>query len=332
MNENKGNQPSTSDEIDLGQLFKLIGKGFQEVFKSFLRLFVYFRRNALPILGVAVLGVIIGLLLDTFIAKKQKLEVIVKPNMESKDYLYDVVAEVESNLRAKNRSFFSNIGVDIDNFDDFGVQIEPVTEKKGIEDEDLEFLKLLEGFESSGIVSDVIRAEIVNRSALNHRITFFYGPSGQGVKFAESVMEYINSNPFFNQLLEITRANNKIRIEKNEDLLKQVDNLIEAYTNNLSDSSSKASDGRLVLETEDNLDVTGLLGLKSSLIRDIENTRLRLIEQEQAVRVINFGRGKEMVHLLFGDNGFRIPILFVSIYLIFSMLLFFHRKSKEMNL
>jgi hypothetical protein len=325
-------QPETSDEIDLGQLFKLIGKGFQEVFKFFLRLFVYFRKNALPILGVAVLGVVIGLLLDTYIAKKQKLEVIVKPNMESKDYLYDVVAEVESNLRAKNHTFFNNLGVDIDNFDDFGIQIEPVTEKKKIEDEDLEFLKLLEGFESSGIVSDVIRAEIVNRSSLNHRITFFYGPSGQGVKFAGAVMDYINSNPFFNELMEITRANNKIRIEKNENLLKQVDDLIEAYTSNLSDSSSKASDGRLVLETEDNLDVTGLLGLKSSLIRDIENTRLRLIEQEQAVRVINFGRGKEMVHLLFGENGFRIPILFVAVYLIISMLLFFHRKSKEMNL
>jgi len=28
MNENKGNQPSTSDEIDPGQLFKIIGQGF----------------------------------------------------------------------------------------------------------------------------------------------------------------------------------------------------------------------------------------------------------------------------------------------------------------
>ena len=74
-------ETTSNDEIDLGQLFNIIGKGFTNLFKSFLRLFLYIKRNLIK-LGILVLvGLLVGFGLNQIIIKKQKIEVIVKPNL-----------------------------------------------------------------------------------------------------------------------------------------------------------------------------------------------------------------------------------------------------------
>ena len=87
----------------------MIGKGFTNLFKSFLRLFLYIKRNLIK-LGILVLvGLLVGFGLNQIITKKQKIEVIVKPNLESKNYLYDVVNEIGANIKAKDTVFFSKL-------------------------------------------------------------------------------------------------------------------------------------------------------------------------------------------------------------------------------
>ena len=45
---------SNSDEIDLGQLFQLIGRGFNAIFRWFLRVFLYLKKNILLLIGLVV--------------------------------------------------------------------------------------------------------------------------------------------------------------------------------------------------------------------------------------------------------------------------------------
>ena len=109
--------PPSSDEIDLGQLFKMIGNGFNKLFNSFLKFFPYLKKNFVRLATLAVIGLAIGFSLNLVISKKLKTEVIVKPNLESKSYLYDVVDEIEANIKAKEPVFFRNIGIDIEHLD-----------------------------------------------------------------------------------------------------------------------------------------------------------------------------------------------------------------------
>ncbi|MDB4271079.1 hypothetical protein N9896_03180, partial [bacterium] len=68
-------ETTSNDEIDLGQLLNMIGKGFNNLFKSFLRLFLYIKQNLIK-LGILVLvGLLVGFGLNQIITKKQKIEV-----------------------------------------------------------------------------------------------------------------------------------------------------------------------------------------------------------------------------------------------------------------
>ena len=59
-------ETTSNDEIDLGQLFKMIGNGFNRVFQWFLGVFIYFKKNFLILIILLVVGVLIALGLNQF--------------------------------------------------------------------------------------------------------------------------------------------------------------------------------------------------------------------------------------------------------------------------
>ena len=223
------NTQNSSDEIDLGQLFQLIGKGFNSLFRVLLKIFLYLKNNIYILIGLVILGLAIGYGLNKIISKKLKTEVIVKPQMESKNYLYDVISEIQSNILAKDTLFFNSIGINEIDFTGLEITINRVLTESSTE-RDLQFLELLQSFENTDAIADIVRAELQNKSSFNHRITFFYKNVEKGSDFANRIMSYINSNKYFDGLLRVYRSNATNRIEQNKVLLNQVDEIIKNYT------------------------------------------------------------------------------------------------------
>ncbi len=145
--EPKTNSTSSNDEIDLGQLFQMIGRGFNRIFRGLLSVFLYFKRNAIILVVLAILGALTGFGLNQIVSKKMKSEVIVSPNLESKNYLYDVVAELQANIKAKDTVFFKSLGIDVEKLKDFEIEVTPVSgsNKKNLETE-MKYLELLQSF------------------------------------------------------------------------------------------------------------------------------------------------------------------------------------------
>ena len=108
-------QKTNSGEIDLGQLIQIIGNWFDKLGIGFLRLFLFIKKRVLVLGGLTILGLGIGFGLNQITEKKKKIEVIVKPNMNSENYLYDVVGEIKSNLKGKDTAFFKSIGISVEN-------------------------------------------------------------------------------------------------------------------------------------------------------------------------------------------------------------------------
>ena len=248
--------PPPSDEIDLGQLFQMIGNGFNRLFRGFLRVFLYLKKHALILLGLVILGGAIGFGLNKIVDKKLKTEVIVKPQMESKNYLYDVIDEIQANIEAKDTAFFSNIGVDITDFAGLEISIVPVIENRVSSESEMKYLELLQSFENTVSIADIVRAEIQNKSSFNHRITFFYKDAKSGQRFAKGMMAYINTNEYFDGLLSVYRKNATSLIEENKRLLKQVDEIITSYAKKMAENDAMIGNDRIVLDNQETVNIT----------------------------------------------------------------------------
>ena len=323
--------PSTqnnSDEIDLGQLFQLIGRGFNSVFRWFLRVFLYLKKNILLLIGLVVIGLAIGYGLNQIISKKYKTEVIVKPQIESKNYLYDVVAEIQSNIKSKDTLFFKSIGVDDIDFNGLDIEISRVAEV-GNSESDLQYLELLQSFENTDAIADIVRAELQNKSSFNHRITFYFKNAAFGKVFSEKILKYINTNNYFNRLLEVYRDNATARIEEDEKLLVQVDRIIENYTNGLASEGSSSSNDKIILDNQEQVNIADIFEYKTGLIRDIESKKLELEEHIEPVSIINLGQPQVEQKSFFGKSIVLIPIIFISACFSLSALIYLDKKSKS---
>lgn len=329
-NQSMKNQDS-SDEIDLGQLFQLIGKGFDSLFKFILRVFVYLKRNIFILIGLAAVGFAVGYGLNQIVSKRQKTDVIVKPQLESKNYLYDVIDEIQANIDAKDSSFFESIGIEEVDFAGLEITVNRVIEE-GASDRDMQYLELLQSFENTDAIADIVRAELENKSSFNHRITFYYKNEELGVQFAKKVMEYINSSTYFDEVLTISRNNARGRIEQNELLLDQVDKIITNYTNNLASRNNAVSSERIILDNQEQVNIADLFEYKNLLIRDIEIKKLELAEQTEPISIINFGKSHEVQKSFFGKNLVLIPSILIVVFLFVSFLVYLNQKSKTLIL
>lgn len=322
---------NTSDEIDLEQLFQMIVKGVNKLGIFFLHVFLYFKKNAIILAALVVLGGAIGYGLKFVTSERMQLDVIVRPNLESKDYLYDVISEIESNIKTKDTAFFNDLGISLEEIKGFEVSIEPVkkdTEKAA--EKQLEYLEILQKFQNSDLVSDVLREELLKNTELNHRISFKY-VNVEGANVAKKLMDYINSNKYFEELITVYTQNTDARIKQNEVLIEQIDTLIKVYSKNLSKQDNGVEAGKLVLQYEERLNVTGLINIKTNLIEDIENKKMELKELTSPIGIINFGRPHQVSKAFFGKKIIVFPLIFIGLFFLISIIRYLNRKAAEIE-
>ena len=320
---------NSSDEIDLGQLFQMIGRGFNKLGIAFLRLFLYLKKRAFILGGLIVLGFGIGYVLSQITEEKKKIEVIVKPNLDSENYLYYVVNEVESNIKARDTIFFKSIGIQTQNLKQFEVSVEPIENEKNKKD-GLEYLELLEKFQSNSRFSEIVRSELLKKSSLNHRITITFKNSEEGLDFSEKVLNYINSTDFFRRLVKTSNENAISRIKENGLIIKQIDILIDNYSKSIIEDKNQTIDDRISLDNEARMDVTGLFQLKNILIQDSEKKKIELQEQVQPVNVLNFGKPHLISKPFYGKKSVLLPTIFLLVFFAFSGMKYLDKKAKEL--
>jgi hypothetical protein len=107
-----------SEEVDLGSLFKVIGKGFKNLFNAignffktvfhYLILFLLFlRNNAIKLTIAAFIGAVIGLYLDLTKPPLYSSTMIVEPNFNSTQQLYKDINYYHELVKQKNTVLLS---------------------------------------------------------------------------------------------------------------------------------------------------------------------------------------------------------------------------------
>lgn len=338
MAQPESTRPDPSDEIDLGQLFNLIGKAFHKAFRAFLRVYIYFKRNIFWFAGLGILGALIGYLANQLIEDKQKLEVIVSPTtddtnylFDTRAYLYDVIGEIQSEIKAKDTAFFRSLGLDAREMEGFEIDIVPLSsqDKELLEDQSGTFEALKE-FGNSEAISEILQSEFRKRTKKDQRITFYFKETTPGKEYAEKIMAYINSNPYYRQILQTQEANMEKRILRNDTLYGQIDLLIENYTVKMAREQS-GSQGQFTLESEESLDVPSLFQFKKELIEDTELKKLQLQMNRDPITIVNFGNPHSVDKPLLQKNIIFFPLSLVVVFLLISLIRYLNRKSIELK-
>lgn len=231
-------QQNTTEEVDLGYMFKSIGYFFKNIVKLLFRAISFIKKYILIIVGIVILGVIIGYFLDKNSKKVYENRIIVIPNFESVEYLYDITDELNFKINIKDSIFLKEIfGKQYKNLRK--IEIEPIIDiynftTKSRENIDV-FRILFENQDMKEFVDDMTTSKQYKYQKLK---VYTIGKNSKGL--LNDLFDYFNENEHFKQYQEVYIQNTKERIAEADKTIKQADSVIYAIASAPNNQNSNA--------------------------------------------------------------------------------------------
>ncbi len=320
-------QNNQNEEIDLMQLFGMI----KEFFRKFLRLIVlvvaFYKKKWVLFLILSLIGGGIGFFMDQFQDKKDSYvqEIIIAPKYNSTEYVYDFIDDLEDNF--KDTIFLRNLGLrpeQVESVKEF--VLEPIIEPTDVLGE------LKETYEDKGsFVKEYDEKMLKEKKYRNfyqkHKLTIsFTNRNADNHMVAKSVFEYIKSNNYFKNKLDLGLKQTEKNLQQNRKSMQ----FINEYLTNLSKNPSQVED-RYVFsyasESESPI-ISSLLERKEMLLETINTEEDHLLFEKEVITIVDYGNIISKRKNLIRRMLLIMPLLFIGLV---SSVYLFKYLSREVN-
>ena len=297
--------PQPSEEVDLGQLFKMIGNGFRRLFQfigsifkqlflAFVWLVFFLKKRAIILLIAAAVGIALGLVLNKTSPPIYKSSISVKQNYPTGENLYGSIEYYNGLLKDRDYEVLGRvlgIGEDVSN-KIVGFSIEPI-----ITDNDRvvmfdQYITELDSLAASKVEYEAFIDNIEDYKHRNQQISIKSTTRANFKAVFTNIVDNINSNSFFKN----EQAKDIFELEESkaaiEQALVQSDSLQRTYKRVLeqqTDAKSGAEIG-ITFEGDNDIDKTREYDLYLNDIRlrkELVDINRRLNDIENIVDAIS---------------------------------------------
>ncbi|WP_298532292.1 hypothetical protein [uncultured Algibacter sp.] len=331
-------QPQPSEEVDLGQLFKLIGNAFNRFFKFIGSIFrgvfqliitflLFVRKHFLKLAVVTVLGFAIGFYADIKKEPRFISSMVLEPNFNSVQQLYN-------NINFYNELAESNDSTALAEALDITIREAATMKEFGVEsysDENQKvqlFDKFVRSLDTTTQKAIDIKAYLENFNSLDarfHTVHVVATDNGIAKKIQPSIINSISRNDYFNLQKDISDINIKLQDSLYKKQIDEIDSLQVFYKKLMLKEADKPEGATSINLAES----SGSDNKELSLINKMEELKISLVElnEERANKssilnvISDFPRKGVEIKGLINSYKFRIPFLLLSLtFLIFGLL------------
>lgn len=330
-------QNNNEEEVDLGSLFTIIGKGFSKVFNFFGNIFkgifhgiiislIFLRQHFIKIGIAAIIGASLGAFLEFNKKDLYTSDLLVAPNFESTRQLYDNINYYNELVKQKDTLTLSKT-FKIDKKSAGSLRkfsIETIKNEKDIINGYNDFILEVDTTTVKSYAYDEYKASFSDYDYRVHKINVISGKNDVFRALGEVIISSIVKNNYFSRYKEIANDNlNKTDAVLRQNLI-QLDSLSNVYKNVLIQEAKKQTTGT-------NIDLGGrgnrikeleLFSTKAGILEDLEVITGKKIEKYEVINIIsNFQSVGYKVKGLTKNYISLLGIFFVGIVIIFLLLL-----------
>ncbi|WP_421804498.1 hypothetical protein [Flagellimonas sp.] len=341
-------QQNNSDEIDLGQLFQMIGRGFQKFFNfiasifkgifHLIMLFLLFVQKNIIIIGAAViLGGVGGFILDKIIPERYISRMVVEPNFNSVQQLYNNIAFYNDLAKAQDSVALAT-ALNITEHEAASIK-EIFTDSYSDENQKIklfdQFIKELDTTTIKAIDYENYLQNFNSMDARFHQISLISTNNRVAKKAQPAIINSISVNEYFKLQKRINDENLKLQEEIYKNQLTEIDSLQSLYRTVLVKEADKPMQG-----TSINLAEGGeSKGRELALVQEKDVLKEKLVElnEERANKstIINVisdfpTRGVELKGI-WNSYKFKLPMSLLILVLGVLALLELNRYLKTYN-
>jgi len=236
-------QPQPSEEVDLGQLFKLIGNAFDRffkfiasifigIFKLLLLLLIHFYKRMIWYAAAIIIGGVVGFIVDKNSDKLYGANMFIETNFNSARQVYENITQFNqlANIDKDSVQLASRLNISVSEAAKLkGFYIEQDVDENTIAEMYSEFYTKLDSISRLEMTYDRYKESLTPYNFDIHRIGVASTDKSIYIKIENAFVLQISDNPYLNELVEV----NKLNLDKKDEaLLKQVqktDSLVNEY-------------------------------------------------------------------------------------------------------
>jgi hypothetical protein len=308
-------QQNSSEEVDLGYLLKKSNDIFKNIAKGIFKAIDFFIKNIIWVVLLIIVGVIIGFYKDYKAVKSYDNQVIVIPNFESVDYLYDKVEAINSKIAGNDTVFLRKIFNE--NVGKLGIiEIEPIVDIYNFISQSRENIDILRILAQNQDFSEYIEDISTSKYYKYHRLKISITGIEDSEKIINDLFVYLNENEHFKGYQDIFKETKAYDIQEHYKMISQVDSLVKASTR-INDNNNNVS-------VSTNSDQHYLIERKRLLIDDIYHLKMELLDYSSPIKIVNIDYNLKKEKLLEISNKVKYPIflLFAFSFIFFIIHLF----------
>lgn len=333
-------QLGNNEEVDLSQLFKLIGNSFDRFFKFiggiFNKLFLAFvwmvfftKKHFIKIAIVGVLGFALGFLKEKISEPVYKSYCIVKQNYNSGEYLYNSVSDINDLVQQKDlntlEKIIGNQSIEISSI--LGFEIEPVvTEQEKLRKYD-NYLKTLDSVVASKVQYEDFLEDDKDYTNKYQQLTIKSKSRNNFNEIFKKIITTVETSDFYKReqekdIKQLNRSKKAI-----EEALIKSDSLQNTYKKVLEISSDKlnGSEIGITLEGTNNIEKTKEFDLYINdikLRRELVQIEREIDNKENIIEIISSSQNNGAIDNKIDVSGFAIsPKLFYAFLFSFTAFL-----------
>tara|TARA_R110002050_G_scaffold43672_3_gene104467 strand:- start:2917 stop:3966 length:1050 start_codon:yes stop_codon:yes gene_type:complete len=326
-------QPQQSEEVDLGQLFKLIGNAFNRFFRFIASIFtgifhiiilflLFIQKHFIKLAIVGVLGFSIGFYLDTIKKPKFISTMVVEPNFNSVQQLYNNINFYNELADAEDSTALSE-ALNISKNEAFSIK-EFFVESYSDENQKVQlFDKFVRSLDSTTQKTIDMKSYLKNFNSFDarfHTISVIATDNSIAKKIQPAIISSISRNGYFNLQKDISDINIKLQDSIYNKQITEIDSLQLLYKKVMLKEADKPMEGTSISLGENG----GKENKELSLINKLDELKAGLVElnEERANKssilnvISDFPRKGVKVKGFLNSYKLLLPFVLLSITLL----------------
>ncbi|MBT0607151.1 hypothetical protein [Aequorivita echinoideorum] len=308
-----------SEEIDLGYLLKKSGDFFKSLLRAFFKVVDFFVKFYIFIIALIIVGFIYGYYKDSNAVKSYNNELIVIPNFESVDYLYDKVEAINTKISMGDSIYLKRI-LDT-NFRKLGsIKIEPIVDiynfvSKSRENIDI-FRIIAEKQDFAEYVDDMSNS----RYYKYHKLSVSTVGKTSSETIINKLLFYINENEHLKNYKKIYQETKDFEIQEHYEMINQIDSIFKNDDSKINSASS--------IEVVTNNDQHFLIEKKEEILEKIVNLKVEQLDYTEPVKLVNADYNLKKERFLNISNKVKYPFLLVFFFSLIFFVIYVFKKMR----
>ena len=344
MSTNQNND----EEVDLGSLFIIIGKGFSKlfnfignifkgIFHFFITLLIFLKKNIIKIGIAALIGVVIGMVLEIKAPDKFGSEMLVKPNFKSARQLYNTISYYNDLVKQKDTlglaETFKLDKLTAASFKKF--TIEPIKTENDIIDSYNDFVSSVDTTTVKSYTFEEFKNSFTDFDYNIHKINVIAEKNNVFKNLDEIIISSVVKNNYFNRVKELTNEN----LNRTDSLLRQnlgqIDSLRKVYMQVMIEEAQKQAGVGTNIDLGGTKTTTKELELfetNRKINTDLSDVVIDKSEKYEVVNIIsNFQPIGYQIKGVTKNYAFLLAILGAGIMVLFLLFLQLSKYLKNYN-